>query len=176
MSETVVDIHEVRQMTNKVKETQNAVYVEACQAAFDYVLDGAVEKIRDAAQSGRTRSYLYNWKYLDDPNDNTHSFNGVRIMDILTKGNLLERLRSHFNPENLRDGYYVNWHKFRPRDVEPTEYGLYVSWYVPREPREPRNLRDSRDPHETREEKARAAKKAAKAAKYDKNKGKNKKQ
>lgn len=133
-----LNIDAIRQLTDNSKSDLNKLYDSAREAAFEHIVEGSSEKIRQAAENGRTRAYLYNWQYLADPKDKTHSFKGVRIMDLLTKNNspLLQDLREHFNPTNESNGFRVGWRRFEKRGDEPTRYGLYVSWYKPRERRD----------------------------------------
>ncbi len=133
-------IDDIRKLTNQSKETMQNLYDEARDEAFDTIVDGADSKIQEAAVKGRSRAYLYTWEYLDDRNDKQFSFKNVRIMDLLTKGdedtNLIAKLRSHFNPSEDEQGFRVGWMRFQKRsEGEPTQYGVYVSWYVPKEQR-----------------------------------------
>lgn len=128
-----INIENIRQLTDDSKSDLKNLHDNACREAFKQIVDDSHKKIHQAAKNGRTRAYLYTWEYLADRSDKTYSFNGVRIMDILTKGSLLQQLRNHFNPDNDKNGYRVGWMRFQKRGDEPTRYGLYVSWYVPQE-------------------------------------------
>ncbi len=128
-----LNIDAIRQMTSESKSDLKSLHDDACKEAFECIVEDSHEKIHKAAKNGRTRAYLYTWEYLSDRSDKTHSFNGVRIMDILTKGSLLTQLRNHFNPDNENNGFRVGWRRFEKRGNEPTRYGLYVSWYVPKD-------------------------------------------
>lgn len=123
-------IKDVRQKTEVAKTDVQAKYDKATQKAFDYITAHAEKEVEKALQDGRTRAYLYKWKWESD-DKKTYVFNGIRIMDLLKKGDLMDKLKKYFNPDDEEDGYKVNWHKFK--DTEPTQYGLYVSWYMPKE-------------------------------------------
>lgn len=127
-----LNIDEIRQLTNESKTDLDTLYAEACKEAFDHIVDNSAEKIQNAAKYGRTRAYLLRWQYTSDPSDKTYCFQNVRIPDILKKGPLLSDLREHFNPGNDPNGFKVGYHRFNTRENEPTQYGLYVSWYVPK--------------------------------------------
>jgi hypothetical protein len=119
-------LEDVRQQT----EVAKADVDKACDLAFDHITKDAENDVEKAMGDGRTRAYLYRWKYEEDASKKTYAFAGIRIMDILTKGDLVDRLNDYFNPDG-EDGFRVGWHKFR--NTSPTEYGLYVSWYKPKE-------------------------------------------
>ena len=127
-----LNIDEIRQLTNESKTDLDTLYDEACKDAFKHIVVGSADKIQNAAKNGRTRAYLFRWQYTSDPSDKTYSFQNVRISDILRKGSLLSDLRKHFNPGNDPNGFKVGYHRFNTRDNEPRQYGLYVSWYVPK--------------------------------------------
>lgn len=142
----LLNINDLRQKTNESKNDLKKVYDEACEEAFNVILEGANEKMIEATEKGKTRAYLYIWHYLDDKEDKTFSFKNIRILDILTKGDLLDRLRNYFNPDNDENGYLVSFHKLKKQsDEELTKYGLYVSWYLPKEPKEPKEQKENKD-------------------------------
>ena len=128
-----LNIENIRQLTDDSKSDLKNLHDSACKEAFQQILEDSHTKIHQAAKNGRTRAYLYTWEYVSDRTDKTYCFNGVRIMDILTKGPLLQQLKNHFNSDNDDNGFRVGWMRFQKRGDEPTRYGLYVSWYVPRE-------------------------------------------
>lgn len=117
--------------THEGYTTSPAEYYEAAyQAAYDFVLKNYQEKMRKGAESGKTRAYLYRWNYEVDPKSRKYKFKGVRILDIVTKGNLIERLTTHF--QKINSEFTVGWHKFKNDDSsKPTRYGIYVSWAEP---------------------------------------------
>jgi hypothetical protein len=107
-------------------------YEAAYEAAYTYILKGFKDKMRRAAEYGKTRAYLYRWNYETDPKSRAYKFKGVRIFDIVTKGNLIERLTTHF--QNINPEFFVGWHKFKTEDEsKPTRYGIFVSWDTPKE-------------------------------------------
>ena len=144
-SDKNVNVDDIRKLTEESKSNLEVLYAEACDEAFKVITQDADLKIQDAAKKSRTRAYVYTWEYLEDKNDKTFSFKGVRIMDILTKGRygddkqlievgMVYRLLKHFNPTQSDDGFRVGWMKFNKHDEnDPTQYGVYVSWYKPRE-------------------------------------------
>ena len=127
-----LNIEHIRQLTNKKHADNKKYFEEAADEAFEYIVNGSEDKIYEAASTGRPLTYIYRWKYLKDPVDKTFCFKNVRIMDLLRKTDLLERLRKNFNPDSEQNGYKVGWKKFKK--TEPTEYGIFVSWFPPREP------------------------------------------
>lgn len=105
-------------------------YEAAYEAAYAFVLRGYQDKMRRAAKQRKTRAYLYRWNYEEDPKSPKYKFKSVRILDIVTKGNLIERLTTHF--QNINSEFTVGWHKFKEEDKsKPTRYGIYVSWDEP---------------------------------------------
>lgn len=105
-------------------------YEAAYEAAYTFVLKGYQDKMRRAAERGSTRAYLYRWNFEIDPKSRKYKFKGVRMLDIVTKGNLIERLTTHF--QKINSEFTVGWHKFKEEDEsKPTRYGIYVSWAEP---------------------------------------------
>ena len=109
-----------------MKETFDKAY----QDAFDTCIDSCTEKMEYASKLGYFRAYLYKWHYVDESveaDKDLFKFNGVRMRDIVTKGDLIKRLQSHF--DTLSDetgGFTVGWRSF-PRTT-PRKYGIYVDW------------------------------------------------
>lgn len=119
---------EMRKKTLQVRQNQEKDFDAAYQAAFDKVIEGAEEKIQTAMDNGKFRAYLYIWHYLPNKLDRSFTFNNVRILDILTKGDLMERLRDYFDSDKPH-GLHVGWHKFQPQKKQAkSKYGIYVSW------------------------------------------------
>lgn len=115
------------QKRGKTELSSEEHYNAAYEAAYTFILKGYQEKMRQAAERGRTRCYLYRWNYEKDPKSRKFKFKGVRILDILTKGDLIEKLKTHF--EKINPEFTVGWHKFKNDDSsQPTRYGIYVSW------------------------------------------------
>jgi hypothetical protein len=96
----------------------------ACEEAFNFIVRNYEKKMRESAQRGYTKTYLYIWYYETDSKSRKYKFKGCRIMDIVTKNNLIERLSNHF--AEINEEFTVGWHKFR--DSDPAKYGIYVSW------------------------------------------------
>ena len=104
-------------------------YEAAYDAAYTFVLKGYQDKMRRAAERGSTRVYLYRWNFERDPKSPKYKFKGVRMLDIVTKGNLIKRLTDHF--QKINSEFTVGWHKFKDDESKPTRYGIYVSWAPP---------------------------------------------
>ena len=125
-------IADVRQKTEDAKSNANAQFEQnrekASEEAFEKLIENAEEQVKEAMCEGRTRTYLLRWKYEEDP-DKAVAFNGIKMLDILKSNILMERLNEYFNPDKDENGFRVNWHKFN--NSNPSEYGIYVSWYVP---------------------------------------------
>lgn len=114
------------------KLSKEEYFKNAYQDAYDFVLNGYHEKMRYSAERGNTRTYLYRWNYEKDPDSKKFKFRGVRMLDIVTKGDLIERLNTHF--QKINSEFSVGWHKFKETDSsKPSRYGIYVSWDVPEE-------------------------------------------
>lgn len=96
----------------------------ACKDAFNFIVRDYVKKMHKSAERGHTKAYLYIWNYETNPKSRKYKFKGCRIMDIVTKNNLIERLSNHFAEINKE--FTVGWHKFR--NHSPARYGIYVSW------------------------------------------------
>lgn len=117
---------EARQSQDKEKDFEGAY-----QEAFEKVIEKAEEKIEQAMSEGKFRAYLYIWHYVNDKNDRRFTFKNVRMFDIVTKGDLMERLRKHFNGNSeSEDGLFVSWHKFPnvSKGSTRSRYGIFVSW------------------------------------------------
>jgi len=121
-------IDDVRKKTVVAQADVQAKHNKACKEAFDFITKNAENEVEKAYADGRNKAYLYRWKYEEDSSLKTYCFNSIRISDILTKGSLLQDLNDYFNPDNDDNGYTVKWHKFK--NTNPTQYGLYVSWFV----------------------------------------------
>jgi len=119
---------EMRKKTLQVRQNQEINFETAYQNAFDKVIEEAEEKIKDAMDNGKFRAYLYIWHYLPDKSDRRFTFNNIRMLDIITKGDLMSRLRDYFDSDQPH-GLYVDWHKFQHQKKQSkTQYGIYVSW------------------------------------------------
>ena len=114
------------------KLSEEEYFKNVYQEAYDFVLNGHHEKMRRSAERGGTRAYLYRWNYEKNPHSKKFKFRGVRMLDIVTKGDLIERLNTHF--QKINSEFSVGWHKFKETDSsKPSRYGIYVSWDVPEE-------------------------------------------
>jgi hypothetical protein len=130
---------ELRLLTSKSKSTTSSKMVEAVQEAKDLILKDCVKKMTEASSMSRERVYLYIWQYAASNDQNV--FKGFRLLDLLLKGDdehkeglLMRELRSYFNPEQKKNGYYVGFKKFQKKnESDPSTYGIFVSWYVPKE-------------------------------------------
>lgn len=122
------------------KRSEEEYFKAAYQEAYDFVLNGHHDKMRRAAERGSTRAYLYRWNYEKNPHSKRFKFRGVRMLDIVTRGDVIERLNTHFQKINRE--FSVGWHKFKEDDEsKPSRYGIYVSWAVP-EPEDEKTTSD----------------------------------
>ncbi len=122
-------LDEIRTLTHKSKSDLKDLYEKACQEAFDTIVSDSKTQIHNSARRGYERCYLYFWHYVENIDDERFKFCGIRILDIVTKGDLISRLNQYFNPQDEKDGYYVSWHKFKQTNFnKQSKYGIYVSW------------------------------------------------
>ncbi len=123
---------ELRQLSQSARQNQSDIYAKACKVAYDEIISKADEKIQEAIEKGNFRAYLYTWFFVEDKNDRKYTFNNVRILDIVTKTDLIDDLRAYFSTASSDDDdantLYVDWHKFKSDGKEPSKYGIYVSW------------------------------------------------
>ncbi len=147
----IIDVNALRKISKKnMKVQQNNNddrYARALEEAFQTVIDGANEKLSTAAGKGFRRAYLYFFHYVDikeHPEDkNKFRFHGCRMMDIIMKGKLLDKLNEYFNKDG-GTGFVVGMRVFTNRD--PRSYGIYVDW---RDESERNQLSNSDDDEET---------------------------
>ena len=116
-------VEDLRKQTQLARQNRSDDYSKACSDAFDHIILKADEQIQEAMNNGRFRAYLYIWHYVEDQNDRQYTFNNIRMLDIVSKGDLIDKLRNHFDSELL-----VDWHKFKNSDTSSSKYGIYVSW------------------------------------------------
>jgi len=122
------NVDELRKTSKMALQNRTNELTKASQLAFDTIVKDADSKIKTAMANGRFRAYLYIWHYVPDDNDRKFTFNNFRIMDIVSKSDLIDKLRDHFSSSN-DDGLYVDWHKFKlPDNNGNSKYGIYVSW------------------------------------------------
>ena len=129
----VFDVNALREISKKNMEVQQNNnedrYARALEEAFQTVIDGAHEKLSTAAGKGFRRTYLYFFHYVDlkeHPEDkDMFRFQGCRMMDIIMKGKLLDKLNEYFNKDG-GTGFVVGMRVFKNRD--PRSYGIYVDW------------------------------------------------
>jgi len=137
---------ELRSLTNKSKSTNTSKLVEAVEEAKELILKDCVKKMTEASSMSRDRVYLYTWQYSQ--NNDANVFKGFRLLDLLLKGDdehkeglLMRELRNYFNPEHKKNGYYVGFKKFQKKnESDPSTYGIFVSWYVPKEKEKEKNV------------------------------------
>lgn len=130
------NIEELRESSRLALQNRTNDFSKACQTAFDAIIKDADEKIHTAMDDGRFRAYLYIWHYVTDKNDRQFTFNNVRILDLINKSDLIDKLRAHFgSSDDDTDSLYVDWHKFKlPNDEGNNKYGIYVSWAEHKKP------------------------------------------
>lgn len=132
----IENIDEIRKITRESKEIYSQLLEEAAEEAFDEIVKDSLAKIKSAASKGMTRSFLYRWQYVENSEINHYTFKDVKIMELIKRSTLMDRLKKYFNPEGKIDGYQIGWKRFEKRyDDEPTQYGIYISWYKPSEPK-----------------------------------------
>ena len=124
----VPKIDEIRKLTKDNQQLRKQRFTDASKKAFDYILeDGAQNKIRKSANDGRETTSIYTFEFCEDPKDLRYAFEGVRMLDIINHGNLLDLLRDFFS------GYYVGFRKFQAKNDRngkplPSRYSIFVSW------------------------------------------------
>ena len=104
------------------EEYKTQKYNKAYDLAFQTMIEGAEEKIRESAQLGYTRTDIFSYRRSDNI-----KFNGVYLIDILRKskdqeGDVMVRLRDYFSPFQV----YI---KSFPSKNNDSRYVIYVSWY-----------------------------------------------
>ena len=106
--ENVFDISKLREKSVEnrkfKKQDREKKFNEACELAFQKIIQNAGEKINESASNGNFSAVLHTWKYVSDMKDTDQlensRFNGVWILDLLTKNNLVEKLENYFNKGN----------------------------------------------------------------------------
>lgn len=106
----------------KQDEAKVIKYNKAYDMAFQSMIEGAVEKIKESAHLGYTRTDIYSYRRSDNI-----KFNGVYLIDILRKskdqeGDVMVRLREHFAPFQV----YI---KSFPSKNNDSRYVIYISWF-----------------------------------------------
>lgn len=104
------------------EEYKTQKYNKAYEMAFQSIIEGAEEKIRESAQLGYTRTDIFSYRRSDNI-----KFNGVYLIDILRKskdndGDVMVRLRNYFLPFQV----YI---KSFPSKNNDSRYVIYVSWF-----------------------------------------------
>ena len=131
--ENVLDIKQLRSVSNESRKKKSSnreeKYKKACDEAFVKVIENCKEKMLESAKLGYYSSCIYEWSYIKgkatEEQLSVSRFNDVWLLDIITKGNLLNRLTEFFNngvgdEDDIQ--YRVNYRKRK------NVYGLYVSW------------------------------------------------
>lgn len=106
--ENVFDISKLREKSVEnrkfKKQDREKKFNEACELAFQKIIQNAGEKINESASNGNFSAVLHTWKYVSDMKDTSQlencRFNSVWILDLLTKNNLVEKLENYFNKGN----------------------------------------------------------------------------
>lgn len=144
----LIDVNEVRKMTEESKSKKDELFADASKEAFNFLIADIRNKIKNAAQRGYTSVTLVKW----DKNDE-QIFNGITISELFFKGSLKSDLYSYFNPDKNPTGYYVGFkkHESRPSvgrsnlnssslsntaDNKDSSYSIYLSWRTPNERKE----------------------------------------
>lgn len=97
-------------------------YSKAYELAFQSMIDGAEDKIKQSAELGFTRTDIFSYRRSDNI-----KFNGVYLIDILRKskdneGDVMVRLKEYFSPFQV----YI---KSFPSKNNDSRYVIYVSWF-----------------------------------------------
>ena len=109
---------------DKKKNWEEQKY-QAYDQAFREIIKDSEDKLKTAAEQGFRRAEIFKYKTTDDV-----KFNGIFVSDILRKGDVMQRLRSHFQGFDVRlDRVTKN------KDV------ISVSWYPYRKIREKNSFR-----------------------------------
>jgi len=109
-------------LEQKQEEYKLQKYNKAYELAFQAMIEGSEEKIKESAQLGYTRTDIFSYRRSDNI-----KFNGVYLIDILRKskdqeGDVMVRLRDHFAPFQV----YI---KSFPSKNNDSRYVIYVSWF-----------------------------------------------
>jgi len=92
---------------------------QAYDEAFSTIIDNYEDKLKVAADSGYKKAEIYKYKTTDNV-----KFNGIFVSDCLRKGDVMDRLKKHF------DGFNVKLNRVtKNKDV------VTVSWYPMRKNR-----------------------------------------
>mgnify|MGYP001188460806 CR=1 FL=1 len=92
---------------------------QAYDLAFNKIIENYEDKLKNAAESGYKKAEIYKYKTTDDI-----KFNGIYVSDCLRKGDVMDRLKKHF------DGFNVKLNRVtKNKDV------VTVSWYPNRKNR-----------------------------------------
>ena len=89
---------------------------EAYDQAFEEIIKNSEFKLKSAADNGFRRAEIFKYKTTDDV-----KFNGIFVSDILRKGDVMQRLKTHFKGFNVRldrvtknkDVISVSWYPYR---------------------------------------------------------------
>lgn len=131
-------IEEIRKLSEKGKTSFEDNQKKAFQMAFNTIIDGAGEKITEAAIKGRTSTELYKWEKVEDFDDNTYKFNGFWFMSIYNNGKVdgktfQETLEDYFNKNNKGDKMRI----YITKDKKNTnKYKLNITWREKKEKEE----------------------------------------
>ena len=94
----------------------------AYDAAFNEIIIGAEDKIKNSLDRGFKRSEIY--KYYKFENK---KFYGIYVSDILRKGDVMERLSEHFKP------FKVYLKRLNGKDKGQEKDVINISWFEPEE-------------------------------------------
>mgnify|MGYP001214295495 CR=1 FL=1 len=94
----------------------------AYDAAYNEIIIGAEEKIKNSMDRGFKRSEIY--KYYKFENK---KFYGIFVSDILRKGDVMDRLSEHFKP------FKVYLKRLNGKDKGLEKDVINISWFEPEE-------------------------------------------
>ena len=81
------------QTQEEFEKNKHAIWNQAYQEAFDHIVEGSTEKIRNAARLGYKSCNILRYETKQGL-----KFNSVYVRDCLTKGTTLTKLSEHFAP------------------------------------------------------------------------------
>ena len=124
-SEQIVpDLNEIRKLTHESKTNRKEKIDAAIKILYDDILKVSRDRIRLAANKGKTSAYLYQW---DDNQNNI--INDISIFELIKRDydeNLINLLRKFFNPTNDSTGYKIFWLKLNIPNRN--SFTIIISW------------------------------------------------
>jgi hypothetical protein len=131
-----LNFDKLKELTNKHKKDKQYVFNEKVKIARDNAIKdittNCYEKMKYSALKGYNTCYLKSFKWEKDKSAITDIdgsiiiFNGIRLLDLITKDQLFfDELNSFFNKSDS-DKFYTGFRKENKK--ENSKYIIYVSW------------------------------------------------